>query len=127
MKFSNTINYITKATLIAAGFLFADASTGWAQTKINPATGSKQPAPAPKGLAKIEASPAKEDDFYKLISLPVPEDIVLEVGGMATLPDGSLAICTRRGEVWLVSNPTISGEERPTYRRFASGLHEPLG
>ena len=127
MKFSNTIHYITKATLVAAGLLFADAGTVWAQTKINPATGSKQPAPAPKGLAKIEAAPAKEDDFYKLISLPVPEDIILEVGGMVTLPDGSLAICTRRGDVWLVSNPTISGEERPAYRRFASGLHEPLG
>lgn len=88
---------------------------------------SKQPAPAPKGLAKVEADPEKEDDFYKLISLPVPEDVILEVGGMVTLPDGSLAICTRRGEVWIVSNPYISGPERPTYKRFASGLHEPLG
>mgnify|MGYP006896879230 CR=1 FL=1 len=49
--------------------------------------------------------PETEDDFYKLISLPVPEDVILEVGGMATLPDGSLAICTRRGEVWIVANP----------------------
>jgi len=127
MKLSKTFNYIAKATLVAAGLLFADNSPVWAQTKINPETGSKQPAPAPKGLAKIEAAPAKEDDFYKLISLPVPEDIILEVGGMVTLPDGSLAICTRRGEVWLVSNPTISGEERPAYQRFAYGLHEPLG
>ncbi|WP_339757963.1 plastocyanin/azurin family copper-binding protein [Algoriphagus aquimarinus] len=71
--------------------------------------------------------PETEDDFYKIISLPVPEDVILEVGGMATLPDGSLAICTRRGEVWIVSNPNISGSDKPVYKKFASGLHEPLG
>ncbi|MEB2786594.1 plastocyanin/azurin family copper-binding protein [Algoriphagus persicinus] len=71
--------------------------------------------------------PVTEDDFYKMISLPVPEDVILEVGGMATLPDGSLAICTRRGEVWIVSNPNISGSEKPVYKKFATGLHEPLG
>ena len=71
--------------------------------------------------------PDTEDDFYKMISLPVPEDVILEVGGMATLPDGSLAICTRRGEVWIVSSPTISGSEKPVFKRFAKGLHEPLG
>ncbi|SDL48913.1 Glucose/arabinose dehydrogenase, beta-propeller fold [Catalinimonas alkaloidigena] len=72
-------------------------------------------------------TPDKEDDYYKLITLPIPEDVVLEVGGMVTLPDGSIAICTRRGEVWIVSNPAISGSDRPTFKRFAYGLHEPLG
>ena len=126
MKRIHRINHIAKVTLVAAGLIFLH-HTGEAQTKVNPATGSKQPAPAPKGLTKVEAAPAKEDDYYTLISLPVPEDVILEVGGMATLPDGSLAICTRRGEVWTVANPTVSGEDRPTYKRFAQGLHEPLG
>jgi uncharacterized cupredoxin-like copper-binding protein len=71
--------------------------------------------------------PAKESDYYKIISLPVPEDVILEVGGMATLPDGSLAVCTRRGEVWIVSNPESSGDMEPTYKLFAHGLHEALG
>ncbi|WP_423147973.1 plastocyanin/azurin family copper-binding protein [Rubrolithibacter danxiaensis] len=118
------INRISKVILL----LFVLSSVTSAQTKkVNPATGSKQPAPPPAGLAKVDQEPEKEDDFYKLISLPVPEDVILEVGGMATLPDGSLAICTRRGEVWIVSNPYIKGTERPSYRRFAYGLHEPLG
>ncbi|MGV3588684.1 MAG: plastocyanin/azurin family copper-binding protein [Adhaeribacter sp.] len=128
MNIKSKLNYITRATLIAAGLLFLNNAPVLAQAKkVNPETGSKQPAPTPKGLAKIEAAPAREDDFYKLISLPVPEDIILEVGGMATLPDGSLAICTRRGEVWLVTNPTISGSDKPNFKRFAYGLHEPLG
>lgn len=69
----------------------------------------------------------KEEDYYRLFSLPVPEHIILEVGGLATLPDGGLAVCTRRGEVWVVSNPYVTGFERPIFKRFAHGLHEPLG
>ena len=69
----------------------------------------------------------KEEDYYRIFSLPVPEHVILEVGGLATMPDGGLAVCTRRGEVWMVSNPYVTGFERPVYKRFAHGLHEPLG
>lgn len=69
----------------------------------------------------------KEEDYYRLFSLPVPEHVILEVGGLATLPDGGLAVCTRRGEVWIISNPYVTGFERPIFKRFAYGLHEPLG
>src|SRR3954468_11629677 len=72
-------------------------------------------------------APDKEEDFYRMFTLPVPENIILEVGGMAAMPDGDLAVCTRRGEVWIVSNPYVTGFERPVFRRFAYGLHEPLG
>lgn len=75
----------------------------------------------------VKAASLTEDDFYKIYSVPVPEDIILEVGGMATLPDGSLAVCTRRGEVWTISNPYVTGFERPVFKKFAYGLHEPLG
>ncbi|NBB73744.1 MAG: auracyanin family protein, partial [Bacteroidetes bacterium] len=68
-----------------------------------------------------------EADYYAITPLPIPEDIVLEVGGMAALPDGRLAVATRRGEVWMIENPTMDGDEAPHYRRFAHGLHEPLG
>jgi hypothetical protein len=76
---------------------------------------------------KKEAALEKEEDYYRLFSLPVPEHIILEVGGLATLPDGGLAVCTRRGEVWIVSNPYVTGFERPIFKRFAHGMHEPLG
>ncbi len=126
-----SINRLAIAALIASGLTCFSTLPALAQIQSKDgkpvSSSSKQPAPAPKGLAKPEVETEKENDFYKLISLPVPEDIILEVGGMATLPDGSLAVCTRRGEVWLVSNPAISGSEKPTYKRFASGLHEPLG
>ena len=71
--------------------------------------------------------PASEEDYYRIITLPIPEDIKLEVGGLAPLPDGRLAVCTRRGEVWLIGNPYMQGSRIPTFKKFASGLHEPLG
>jgi azurin len=70
---------------------------------------------------------ATEDEYYKIITLPIPTDISLEVGGLATLPNGSIAASTRHGEVWLVENPYATEPSRPSFRRFASGMHEVLG
>ncbi len=75
----------------------------------------------------IAQRPATEEDYYRLVTLPIPEDIKLEVGGLAPLPDGRLAACTRRGEVWIISNPYMQGSRVPTFKKFASGMHEPLG
>ncbi|UFH54769.1 plastocyanin/azurin family copper-binding protein [Spirosoma sp. KNUC1025] len=71
--------------------------------------------------------PASEEDYYRILTLPIPEEIKLEVGGLAPLPDGRLAACTRRGDVWIIGNPYMQGSRVPTYKKFASGLHEPLG
>ncbi len=69
----------------------------------------------------------KEADFYNILTVPIPENIKLEVGGMAFLPDDALAVCTRRGEVWIISNPYMKNGQAPTYHLFAQGLHEALG
>lgn len=66
----------------------------------------------------------KEEDFFKIMKLATPEGIILEVGGLVTLPNGDLGISTRRGDIFIVENPTSS---RPYFRKFASGLHEVLG
>ncbi|MEL6107773.1 MAG: DUF6797 domain-containing protein [Planctomycetota bacterium] len=55
-----------------------------------------------------------------------PWNALLFCGGHAFLPDGSALVCTMQGDVW-----RVSGFEYPsrkaTWRRFASGLHHPLG
>ncbi|OOQ58726.1 c-type cytochrome [Mucilaginibacter pedocola] len=66
----------------------------------------------------------KEEDFFKVNKVRVPEGPILEVGGLVTLPNGNLALSTRRGEVYIVENPTSA---TPYWRRFAYGLHEILG
>ncbi len=77
---------------------------------------------------KIDSTRAPaESDYYRMVTLPIPENVVLEVGGLETLPDGRLAVATRRGEVWLVDNPEGMNGSRPHFTRFAQGLHEALG
>lgn len=71
--------------------------------------------------------PMTEEDYYRIVTLPIPETVQLEVGGLAVLPDGRLAASTRRGEVWMITNPYLKGSGQPSYKRFAHGLHEPLG
>lgn len=61
---------------------------------------------------------------FRIVDVPVPEEILLEVGGLAVLPDGSLGVATRRGDVFIVENPS---SPNATFRTFAFGLHEVLG
>ncbi|MES2730337.1 MAG: plastocyanin/azurin family copper-binding protein [Bacteroidota bacterium] len=68
-----------------------------------------------------------EDTYYNLATLPIPEGLVMEVGGLATLPNGNLAASTRRGDVWIIENPYMINGKAPYYRHFAGGLHEILG
>jgi cytochrome c551/c552 len=65
-----------------------------------------------------------ENDYYKIAKVAIPEGIILEVGGLVTLPNGDLAASTRRGDVYIIENPTA---EKPNFRRYATGLHEILG
>jgi azurin/glucose/arabinose dehydrogenase len=69
----------------------------------------------------------KEEDFYSIQTVPIPEGILLEVGGMTFLPDDALAVSTRRGEVWIITNPYMKNGGTPHYRLFAQGMHEVLG
>lgn len=89
-----------------------------------------------------DQKPLTEADYYPMITLPLPEDVVLEVGGLEFLDKEKtkLAAATRRGEVWLIENayakePVL--EDSPEaesnaanvvkYKRMLFGLHEPLG
>ena len=66
----------------------------------------------------------KEEDFFRIAKVSVPEGVMLEVGGLTVLPNSDLAVSTRRGDIYIIENPTGT---RPFYRKFASGLHEILG
>jgi cytochrome c551/c552 len=65
-----------------------------------------------------------EEDYFKIMKVSSPEGTLLEVGGLAMMPNGNLGIATRRGDIFIVENPT---SPRPYFRKFASGLHEILG
>ncbi len=75
-----------------------------------------------KGWSQAES--AKEEDYFKIMRVPAPEGIILEVGGLCTLPNGNIGVTTRRGDVFIVENPT---SQRPYFRKFATRMHEVLG
>jgi len=75
-------------------------------------------------LSSTAQESPKEEDYFKIMRVSAPEGTLLEVGGLVTLPNGNLGVSTRRGDVFIVENPT---SPRPFFRKFASGLHEILG
>lgn len=83
---------------------------------------SASPAAEP---AKVEAP--KEADYYRVVTLPIPPETVMEVGALEFMPNGKLAVATRRGEVWMVDKPLADPPTDAKFTRFASGLHEVLG
>ena len=50
----------------------------------------------------------------------------MRIGGVGALSDGRIAVCTLMGDVWIVDgvDDTL---ERLVWKRFASGLNQPLG
>ncbi len=69
---------------------------------------------------------AVEQEYYRIVDLPVPKDLFIEAGSFDWLPDGRLAIGTRRGDLFLVAGADDE-HPQPTYHRYASGLDEVLG
>ena len=73
---------------------------------------------------------APNDAAYVVDSLAPPFvnpwNALLYFSGLDFLPDGRLAACTAHGDVWLVDGLDAK-LERVTWRRFAAGLHQPLG
>ena len=72
------------------------------------------------GTANAEAA------HYRIVELPIPRELALECGSLAALPDGKLAIGTRRGEILIVDG-AFEPLPRPVISTFAAGLDEVLG
>jgi hypothetical protein len=78
-------------------------------------------------IAVAQSGLPKEDDFYPITRLTIPESIVLEVGAIEPLPDGILAVATRRGDIYRVSHAWNDDPAAATFELYAEGLHEILG
>ncbi len=77
-------------------------------------------------LGSMWGTAAREREAYRIVDLPIPADIVLEVGAFATHPDGRVAIGTRRGDVYFVHGVDDPKPE-PRFELFATGLDEIFG
>jgi hypothetical protein len=68
----------------------------------------------------------RERLYWRELTVRVPEELVLEVGGLDVVGRRVL-VATRRGDVYLVDGAFDEPAAAATYALFASGLHEPLG
>ena len=69
---------------------------------------------------------ARERQYYRLVDIPIPDDLVIEAGAFTTLPDNRIAVGTRRGDIWFIDG--IDGAHpRPRFHLFATGLDEIFG
>jgi len=69
----------------------------------------------------------KEDDYYKMSAFKVPDGVMLEAGATELMPDGRLAVSSRRGEIWMIDKPLADDASTAKFTKFAEGLHEVLG
>lgn len=68
-----------------------------------------------------------EDDYYRITEIPIPRPIYLEVGSIEIMPDHQIAVSSRRGDIYTVSNVTPIPLGAVEFTKFAGGLHEVLG
>jgi glucose/arabinose dehydrogenase len=84
------------------------------------------PAPGRPDAADKKSAPT-EADYYKLLTFTPPPGEVLEAGALEVMPDGKIAVGTRRGEIWLIDNAYADDPKAAKFSRYARGLHEVLG
>lgn len=69
----------------------------------------------------------KESEYYRLVDVPLPEELAVEAGSFEVMPDEKqLAIATRRGDIFLVEG-AFDEHPEPKFKKFASGLDEVFG
>lgn len=80
-------------------------------------------------LSPVTAQERKlvENDYYRMVQFEIPKDVNLEAGAIEQMPDGHLAVSTRRGDIYLVDNAFSDDPGGVQFKPFATGLHEVLG
>jgi glucose/arabinose dehydrogenase len=75
---------------------------------------------------KTRAETPQESDYYKITTFETPPGEVIEVGGFQLMPNGSMAVCSRRGDIFMIADPFADNVTADQFSVYARGLHEPL-
>lgn len=77
-------------------------------------------------LGEYWGTAENEARYYRIVEVPIPEEMALEAGSFEVLPDDRLAVGTRRGDIYLVDG---AFDEHPVtaFHRYAGGLDEIFG
>ncbi|PAW90720.1 MAG: hypothetical protein B9S33_01355 [Pedosphaera sp. Tous-C6FEB] len=78
---------------------------------------------AAEDLGAMWGTAAEEAKYYPIVRIPVPTGVPMRPGGMEVLPDGRLAVGTRRGDIYFIKG-AFETPPNPEYHLFASGQDE---
>jgi hypothetical protein len=78
---------------------------------------------AEEDLGAMWGTAEEEAKYYPVVNIPIPPGVPMHPGGFEILPDGRLAVGTRRGDIYLIKG-AFDSPPQPEYHLFASGQDE---
>src|SRR5439155_274633 len=78
---------------------------------------------AGEDLGAMWGSAQEEAKCYPIVNIPIPPQVPMRPGGFEILPDGRLAVGTRRGDIYFIKG-AFDSPPLPVYHLFASGQDE---
>ncbi len=74
-------------------------------------------------LGEMWGTAAEEAKYYPIVNVPILPGVPVRPGGFDILPDGRLAVGTRRGDIYFIKG-AFDTPPQPEYHLFASGQDE---
>ena len=74
-------------------------------------------------LGEMWGTAAEEAKYYPITTIPIPATVPMRPGGLEFLPDGRLAVGTRRGDIYFVKG-ALDSPPQPQFHLFATGQDE---
>jgi hypothetical protein len=74
-------------------------------------------------LGAMWGTAAEEAKYYPIVNIPIPSTVPMRPGGLEFLPDGRLAVGTRRGDIYFVKG-VLDSPPRSEFHLFATGQDE---
>ena len=81
---------------------------------------------ADEDLGAMWGTAQEEAKYYPILNIPIPPGVPMRPGGLEILPDGRLAVGTRRGDIYFIKG-AFEALPLPEYHLFASGQDEIFG
>ena len=78
---------------------------------------------AGEDLGAMWGTAAEEAKYYPIVNIPIPTGVPMHPGGLESLPDGRLAVGTRRGDIYFIKG-AFDTPPKPEYHLFAGGQDE---
>jgi hypothetical protein len=78
---------------------------------------------AQEDLGALWGTAQEEAKSYPIVNILIPPQVPLRPGGLEILPDGRLAVGTRRGDIYFIKG-AFDSPPKPEYHLFATGQDE---